>query len=58
MLQEKHRKSTLLIDETYEKIQMKNADVLGPLSKVWWALDQTKHNEDGEIKLPTSELLL
>ena len=57
-LKDRNQKSTLFLDNIYERLQKKNSEVMGPLSKVWWAIDQAKSSKDDNVLMPVSDLLL
>ena len=56
-LQENNQTSVCTLETTLEKIQKKNIDIMGPLSKVWHALESATTAPDDEADLNIEDLL-
>jgi len=52
LLKEKRKASELALDATLEKAQSKTLDVMGPLSRLWLAVDKVNSHEEGEGVAP------
>ena len=57
LLKENNQKSVCTLDTKLEKIQKKNIDIMGPLSKIWRALESATTAPDDEFDLTTEDLL-
>ena len=57
LLKENNQASLCALDTTLEKIQKKNTDVMGPLSKVWHALESSTTAPDDEADLTIQDWL-
>ena len=57
LLKKYNQTSICTLDTTHEKIQKKNIDVMGPLSKVWHALESATAAPDDEADLTIEDLL-
>ena len=57
LLKEYNQISVCALDTTLEKIQRKNTDFMGPLSKVWHALESATTAPDDETDLTIQDLL-
>ena len=57
LLKENNQKSVCALDATLKKIQKKNTDAMGPLSKLWHALESATTSPDNEADLTIEDLL-
>ena len=57
LLKENNQTTVCALDTTLEKIQKKNTDVIGPLSKVWHTLESATTTPDDEADLTIEDLL-
>ena len=57
LLKENNQASLCALDTTLEKIQKKNTDIMGPLSKVWHALESSTTAPDDEADLTIQDWL-
>ena len=57
LLKENNQTLVCALDTTLEKIQKKNIDVMGPLSKVWHALESATTAPDDDTDLNIEDLL-
>ena len=57
LLKENNQTSVCTLDTTLVKIQKKNTDVMGPLSKLWHALESATTAPDDEVDLTIEDLL-
>ena len=52
LMKDKHKTQELTVETTLEKIQNRNLDVMGPLSKLWQAVDTVTSHKEGEEEPP------
>ena len=52
ILKEKAKQTTLSTDRVFEKIQTKNLEVMGPLTKLWLSIDQAVNSKGDEQQTP------
>ena len=57
LLKENNQTLVGVLDATLEKVQRKSIDVMGPLSRVWHALESTTAAPDAEANLTIEDLL-
>ena len=57
LLKENNQTSVCTLDTTIVKIQKKNIDLMGPLSKLWHALESANTAPDDEVDLNIEDLL-
>ena len=57
LLKENNQKSVCTLDTKLEKIQKKNIDIMGPLSKIWRALESATTAPNDEVDLTIEDLL-
>ena len=51
ILKGKHKQKDLDMDSTFEKLQSKDACVMGPLSKLWVLVEETRRSKKGRYPL-------
>ena len=56
LLKENNQISVCALDTKLEKIQKKNIDVMGPLSKLWHAIESATTAPDDEVDLIIEDL--
>ena len=56
ILKEKHKPRDLDLDSTFEKIQTKNINVLGPLSKLYLMIKKASASDEEEVSIELDQL--
>ena len=56
LLDEQKKKTELFWDSSLEKIQQKIVNVLGPLSKVWMAIESANEAEAEKVEIPLEDI--
>ena len=56
LLEEKNRRKELSLDTNFEKLQSKTRSIMGPLSKLWFRLEEALADEGEKVKLDLTEL--
>ena len=56
ILKDKHKPRDLDLDITFEKVQTRNINVMGPLSKLYWMLKKASSSEEEEVSLDLDQI--
>ena len=57
LLKENNQTSVCTLERTLEKIQKKNTDLMGPLTKLWHAFQMATTSPDDEVDITIEDLL-
>lgn len=58
LMKERKKYTELALEATLEKVQNKNLDVMGPLTRLWLAVEKVNNHKEGESDDPPPQLLV